>query len=226
MANMHTIELHIKEVNLNNFYDDSEITIKLNPKLSPQKNAENYYRKSKNQKIEIQKLQETLKSKKNIIQLISSQLVAINSIETTSELRKYLKDNAINPITLANKIISLPYHDLSFEGYSIWIGKNAKNNDIVTQKLAWKEDLWLHAKDVSGSHVIIKHKSGQVIPKHVIEKAAQWAAFYSKRKNESLCPVIVTPKKFVRKPKGLPPGAVVVDKEQVVLVTPEKPTSQ
>lgn len=226
MANLHNIEKHANETVLTNFYDNTDITIKLNPKLSPQKNAENFYRKSKNQKIEIQKLKETLKSKEQSVQLISSQLKVISTIKTTSELRKYLKENNINFNTQVEKQGNLPYHDLTIDGYIVWIGKNAKNNDVITQKLAWKEDLWLHAKDVSGSHVIIKHKAGHVFPKHVIEKAAQWAAFYSKRKNESLCPVIVTPKKFVRKPKGLPAGAVVVDKESVVLVTPEKPSIQ
>jgi predicted ribosome quality control (RQC) complex YloA/Tae2 family protein len=66
--------------------------------------------------------------------------------------------------------------------------------------------------------VVIKNQSGKKFPAPVIERAAELAAFYSKRKNDSLCPVIYTPKKFVRKPKGLPEGAVMVDKEDVVMV--------
>ena len=79
---------------------------------------------------------------------------------------------------------------------------------------------WLHAKDVSGSHVIIKEIAGKSFPKPVIEKAAEMAAFHSKKRNESLCPVIYTPRKFVRKRKGDAPGAVVLEKEQVILVEP------
>ncbi|MDH5365718.1 MAG: NFACT RNA binding domain-containing protein [Cyclobacteriaceae bacterium] len=223
MANLHQIPLHVNKVSLTNFYDNSEIIIKLNAKLSPQKNAENYYRKSKNQKIEIQNLKEAISKKNKNISLYTERLNTISSCDNISDLRKLLKEKSFQSSSSKNHKEMLPYHNLSFDGFSIWIGKNAKNNDVLTQKLAWKEDLWLHAKDVSGSHVIIKHQSGKNVPKHVIEKAAKWAAFYSKRKTESLCPVIVTPKKFVRKPKGLPSGAVVVDKEEVILVTPEKP---
>ncbi len=76
-------------------------------------------------------------------------------------------------------------------------------------------------KMYAGSHVLIKHQAGKKIPKDVIERAAQLAAYYSKRKNETLCPVAVTPKKFVRKRKGDPAGMVVVEKEDTILVEPK-----
>ena len=116
----------------------------------------------------------------------------------------------------------LPYHEFEFRGYRIWVGKNAQANDTLTSKYSHKEDLWLHAKDVSGSHVLIKHQSGKKFPKDVIEYAASLAAYNSKRRTESLCPVIVTPRKFVRKRKGDPAGAVVVDREEVVMVEPAR----
>ncbi len=101
------------------------------------------------------------------------------------------------------------------------MGRNAENNDLLTLKYAFKEDLWLHAKDVSGSHVVIKYQSGKNFPKPVIEKAAEIAAFHSKRKADTLVPVTVTPKKFVRKPKGFAAGKVIVEREEVVLVQPK-----
>ncbi|MEL7006397.1 MAG: NFACT RNA binding domain-containing protein, partial [Bacteroidota bacterium] len=107
--------------------------------------------------------------------------------------------------------------------FDIYIGKNARANDELLRKYAFKEDLWLHAKDVSGSHVLVKHKAAKPFGAPVIEKAAQLAAYYSKRKNDTLCPVIYTPRKFVRKRKNDPPGAVVVEKEKVLLVEPVKP---
>jgi predicted ribosome quality control (RQC) complex YloA/Tae2 family protein len=109
-----------------------------------------------------------------------------------------------------------------YKGFEIWVGKNAKNNDLLTQKYAYKEDLWLHAKDVSGSHVIIKYQAGKTFPSDVIEKAASLAGYYSKRSTDSLCPVIVTPKKFVRKTKDLAQGQVIVEKEDIIMVVPEK----
>jgi predicted ribosome quality control (RQC) complex YloA/Tae2 family protein len=101
------------------------------------------------------------------------------------------------------------------------VGKNAKNNDELTLKFAHKDDLWLHAKGVSGSHVIIKHKAQLAFPASVIEYAAQIAAHYSSAAGSSLVPVIYTPKKFVRKPKGANPGQVSVEKEELLLVEPK-----
>jgi len=99
-------------------------------------------------------------------------------------------------------------------------GKSAGNNDKLTFGFAHKEDMWLHARDVSGSHVIIKHKQKGIFPKPVIEKAARIAAFFSKSKGSILTPVIYTPRKFVRKPKGAAPGAVIAEKEEMILVEP------
>ena len=115
----------------------------------------------------------------------------------------------------------MPYFEFEFKGFKIWVGKNAESNDQLTLKHSYKEDLWLHAKDVPGSHVIIKHQSGKPFPKDVIERAAQLAAYNSKRKTETLCPVAFTPKKYVRKRKGDPAGAVVVEREDVIMVEPK-----
>ncbi|WP_238531693.1 NFACT RNA binding domain-containing protein [Nitritalea halalkaliphila] len=103
------------------------------------------------------------------------------------------------------------------------MGKSAKANDELLRRYAWKEDLWLHAKDVSGSHVLIKARSGLNFPKDVLEYAAGLAAYYSKYKQESLAPIAYTPAKYVRKVKGSAPGAVMVDREKVVLVAPLTP---
>ena len=105
-------------------------------------------------------------------------------------------------------------------GTTILIGKNAKSNDTLLNTYSKKEDLWLHVKDTPGSHVIIKCTNSNIFPIEIIEKAAQLAAHYSKRKSETLVPVSYTPRKYVRKRKGDPPGMVRVDREKVILVTP------
>ena len=112
------------------------------------------------------------------------------------------------------------FKQVDFEDFVILIGKNAKNNDLLTKQYSYKEDLWLHARDVSGSHVLVKFRAGKKFPSSVIERAAQIAAWHSKRRTDSLCPVIVTPKKYVRKPKGLADGKVIIDKEEVIMVVP------
>lgn len=221
MANLHQIPTHIKEVSLQDFYNDLvPITIKLKTALSPQKNAEVYYRKSKNQQLEINKLQESIDIKTMQLSTMDTHRQCILQIIDLKSLRNYLKEHRLTKAKQADKEAPKPYHIFERDGFQIWVGKNAKHNDTLTQKLSNKEDLWLHAKDVSGSHVLIKYKSGQPFSKSIIDYAAQLAAYYSKRKTDSLCPVIYTPKKFIRKIKGAPAGAVVVDKEQVTLVPP------
>lgn len=219
MANMHQIPPKVSVVELYDFYNDQQIKIKLNNALSPQKNAENYYRKSKNQKIEVENLQSNLNNKISINNKIKDHLATVRTIENLKELRKYLKDHSLFQSKEADQKAAL-FKIFDIEGWKIYVGKNAKNNDLLTQKFSFKEDLWLHAKDVSGSHVLLKYQSGQKFPRFIIEKAAQLAAYYSQRKTDSLCPVIVTPKKFVRKVKGAPPGSVIIDKEDVILVRP------
>ena len=118
---------------------------------------------------------------------------------------------------------SLPFHILEVDTYPVWIGKNAKSNDKLVQ-MAHKEDIWLHARKVSGSHALIRMGNDKGMPpNNVILEVASYAAFNSKAKGAEVVPVIVTKKKYVRKPKGAPAGAVLVDKEEVEFVTPKKP---
>ena len=216
MANLHQLNTGTGEVRLYDFYNDQEITLKLKPELSPQKNAENYYRKSKNHKIELQKLEENIENRKNQLKKLNVELAAIMATEDFKSLRKQYNEKKTK-----TEDPHLPYHKLSYRGYDILVGKNAKHNDQLTLKVANKDDLWLHAKDVAGSHVVIRHQAGKSFPKDVMERAAELAAWFSKRKTDSLCPVIYTPKKFIRKPKGSAPGAVIVEKEEVMMVEPK-----
>ncbi len=219
MANIHQIPANKSNVVLFDFYKNEEIKIKIKKDLSPQKNAEIYYRKSKNQKIEIDKLYENLQTKESEKSKLEALLAQISTIESLKDLRKFAKQNKLIQHHSQQEEVET-FKKYTIDEWVILIGRNAKNNDLLTQKFAHKDDLWLHAKDVSGSHVIIKNLPGKEFPKNVIEKAAQLAAYYSKRKNDSLCPVIFTPKKYVRKPKGMIAGQVIVDREEVVLVEP------
>ncbi|GAB4021994.1 NFACT RNA binding domain-containing protein [Spirosoma migulaei] len=230
MANLHDVPQipgakSPERLTLYDFYRDQPIILKLKPDLSPQKNAENFYRKAKNEKIEEKHLTEMVANREVEIARINQQKVDLAGIQTLKELRRYVKqqnlltDSAdrISPNNDAGPI----FKEVTIDAFRILIGRNAKNNDLLTLKYAYKDDLWLHARDVSGSHVIVKYQAGKTFPRHVIERAAELAAWYSKRRTDSLCPVVVTPKKFVRKPKGLAPGQVIVEKEDVVLVAPK-----
>ena len=219
MANLHQIPAGSESVELLDFYHDQPIRIKLKRDLSPQKNAETYYRKGKNEKIETAILEKSIGQKETELHETERHLHQINAFQELKPLRIYLKDNGLAATEAAPETKSL-FRRYEHLGFEILVGRNAKNNDLLTQQYAWKEDLWLHAKDVTGSHVVIKHQAGKPFPEPVIERAAQLAAFFSKRKNDTLCPVTVTPRKYVRKAKGLPDGAVIVAQEKVILVEP------
>ncbi len=219
MANLHQIPERTDRVELFDFYRNVNIFIKLKPDLSPQKNAENYYRKSKNERIEVEKMTENIGLREAEVMEMKKQFAEIEAAETLKDLRKYFKANLLTTNTIALTVEQL-FKKIEFENFVILIGKNAKNNDLLIKQYAHKEDLWLHARDVSGSHVLVKYKSGKTFPSSVIERAAQLAAWNSKRRNDSLCPVIVVPRKFVRKPKNAADGAVVLDKEEVIMVVP------
>ena len=219
MANMHQIPSRATEIELPHFYTNEPVRIKLKENLTPQANAANYYRKAKNQKIEQRQLQKTVAQKARALKLIQQQIEVINHTQDIQDLKKYLKQHGLAQKEKQSEK-SVPFRTFEYLGYTIWVGKSAANNDLLTQKYAAKNDLWLHAKDVSGSHVVVKHQ-GSNFPKPVIERAASLAAYYSKRKTDSLCPVAFTEKKYVRKRKGSPPGQVVLQQEQVILVRPE-----
>ena len=219
MANLHEIKQHSKSASLYNFYTNETIVIKLNPDLIAQKNAERYYRKAKNQSQEIGKLEENIKTKKSLLIELKSKIEFIENETSVKALRK-----VFNPAKRNKPSESIPYNERVYKNFKILIGKGAKQNDTLLQKYSWKEDLWLHARDGPGSHVLIKFQSGKEFPPDVIEHAAQLAAFHSKRKNDTITPVIYTPRKFVRKRKGDPAGMVVVEKEKVILVEPSRKT--
>lgn len=215
---MHLLKDGMSQATLINFYTNEPVSVSLKKDLSIQRNAENYYRKAKKEKLEQDFLIKNIKAKEEEWLRLSEEISSIQTARSHKELKKWIKTEE----TQKNKTPEVQDLFKKYEvfDYTILVGRNAKNNDLLTLKYAHKEDLWLHAKDVSGSHVIIKSKAGQSIPKNVLETAAQLAAYYSKRKTDTLVPVIYTPKKYIRKPKGAAAGAVFVEKEKVLMVSP------
>lgn len=221
MANLHRVEQGAKLIEVEDFYNNNQpVSIPLDKTLSPQKNAERYYRKGKNQQIEITKLNESFAGKLRMLTQLETELKSVEEATDIHALKGFKTSNSQQSATG-----SQPYREFEFKGFRIWVGKDAKTNDELTLKYSFKEDLWMHVRDDTGSHVLLKHQANKPFPKDVIEHAASIAAFFSKRKTESLCAVIVTPKKFVRKRKGDPAGAVVVEREEVILVEPRNPAT-
>ncbi|EON76066.1 Fibronectin/fibrinogen-binding protein [Lunatimonas lonarensis] len=225
MANLHQIPPGAEQVELFDFYKEKTILVPLKRGVSPQKQAETLYRKAKNRKIELSQLEKNLEEKEGLMEQLTKDLTEAECLENHRELRSFMKDRGLMPESRQTQE-PIPFKRFSADGFEILVGKSSKANDEMLRRYAWKEDLWLHAKGVSGSHVLIKYRSGAMFPKPVIERAAALAAYYSKSRTDSLCPVIFTPVKYVRKVKGAAPGAVHVDREQVVMVRPEGPEGE
>ncbi|HSZ71526.1 MAG TPA: NFACT RNA binding domain-containing protein [Cytophagaceae bacterium] len=222
MANLHLF-VKDKEMEVFNFYTGETLLVKIKQGMSAADYAGVLYKKSKNRQAEKQNMADRLQQMKTLHGQFELELEALPLADTRTLLawsEKYLPVSAESKKS-KEKETPPEFKEYECQGFQILIGRNARNNDELTLHFAHKEDLWLHAKDVSGSHVIVKHKANGTFPKPVVERAAQLAAFYSKRKTDSLCPVMYTLKKYVRKVKGTAPGMVRVGKESVILVEPK-----
>lgn len=112
----------------------------------------------------------------------------------------------------------------SREGWDVLIGRNNDGNDYLTLHLARPEDYWFHVHGASGSHVVLRRGKGSNEPsKQTLEEVASWAAFYSQARTAGKVPVIVTRKKYVRKPRKAPPGTVTCEREKTLMVRPKEP---
>jgi predicted ribosome quality control (RQC) complex YloA/Tae2 family protein len=112
----------------------------------------------------------------------------------------------------------------SREGWDVLIGRSNEGNDYLTHHLARPEDYWLHVHGAAGSHVVLRRGKGKNEPsKRTLEEVASWAAFYSQARTAGKVPVIVTRKKYVRKPRKGPPGLALCTHEKTVMVRPQEP---
>lgn len=220
MAFMHQISSGKSEIELMSFYTQKLIKIKLNPTLSIQKNAESYYRKAKKEGFELEMIQKNMNAK--IAQKARLE-EEIKNIQNTENLRELKKLEPNNTTSKKPKPASELFKTYELDHFVIYVGRNSENNDLLTLKYSHKNDLWLHAKDVSGSHVVVKNIPGKPFPKNVLEFAAGLAAWFSKKRNDGLVNVAYTTKKYVRKIKGAPAGQVILDREETLLVPPLDP---
>lgn len=220
LGHAHSIRKGTSEALITDFFTGQRIRLKINPDLSAAENAEKCYKKAKNQGLEIAHLDE------NIVDL-TKQLQVWENIESEAqkatspkELRAYrefvpqLKGGGQKSIENQK-----PYKRLQYLGVEVWLGKNAKSNDALL-KDAHKNDIWMHAADVSGSHVIIRNM-GKPVAKNILEAVASYCAFNSKGKSQTLQTVMYTERKMVSKAKNGLPGQVKVAKFQTLDVEPK-----
>lgn len=226
-ANLYRIERGAAFADVENFYDEnnSVIRIKLNPAISPASNAQKYYKDYQKAKNAEAVLGEQIKKGESELEYIESVLDTVDRAESEKELAQireelteqgYLKGGKARQKQLAKLP---PIEFMSSDGFKILVGRNNKQNDMLTLKTASKNDMWLHTKNIHGSHTIIISE-GREISDTAILQAAQIAAYHSKAKNSSQVPVDYTLVKYVSKPSGAKPGMVIYVNNRTVYVTP------
>ncbi len=237
LANMGTIKKGLKEAELDDFYEDPpiKINITLDPKLDAKGNAERYFRRGKKAKTTLRMLEERLpeaESEFEYVENLACSLDAIIDIEEIPLLEGELIEAGLlkKPIVdkravkkKASKNTTVPYRRyISSEGLTILCGKSGAGNDLLVKKVGRQNDLWFHANNCAGAHVLLKAEGEDLSNyKQSIIEAASIAAYYSKAKNAAKVDVIYADIKKVKKPRGARPGSVTVSEHKAVMVRPE-----
>ncbi|WP_303860061.1 NFACT family protein [Alkalibaculum bacchi] len=218
-----------KSAVLSDYYTGEEIEIPLSVQLSPSENAQKYFKKYNKGKRAKEYLKEQMSITKEEIYYLESQIDNIRKcteIEEFNEIKEdliengYLKAQGRKKSNKKEITVSQPMKYI-YEGVEIYVGKNNKQNEYLTTKFAAKTDLWLHVKDMPGSHVIVKKDADKVDDK-LLYTAALLAAYYSKGKESSNIPIDYTAVKYVKKPKGAKTGMVIYTDQKTLYVTPKE----
>lgn len=228
LINIKGIKPGMNEIELQDIYSDNyPVKIKLDPSLSPQKNADKYFEKSKDNKIKFEKTKELFNNAEEQYKKLKSIEKEFLSVEKPEEYQNIMKELKLKEHVTEKKsedILAKFKHYLIEGKYNVFVGKDSQNNDLLTTKFAKQNDYWFHARSVPGSHVVLRvENTKEAIPKSILKKTAALTAYHSKAKTSSLAPVSYALKKYVVKKKGMEPGKVAMLKEDVLLVKPEIP---
>ena len=228
-ANLYAIQRGANFAEVQNYYDEnlSMVKIPLNPALSPAANAAKYfkdYKKYHTAEHTLEGLIEADKTELLYIESVLDSLSRTDNPEGLSQIREELCDAGYIKVLgkrKPSKKQSLPLSFTDKNGFQILVGRNNKENDILTLKIADKEDIWLHTKDIAGSHTIIR-TNGKEVPLETIRFAAQLAAAHSKAANSNNVAVDFALVKYVKKPSGAKPGMVIYTHNHTLYVSPVK----
>ena len=228
-ANIYRLEKGMTSCTLDDFYTGERREIKLDARLTPSQNAQRYYAEYRKLDTAEKMLTELIKKGADDLVYLDSVLDCISRNENEQELneiRRELREQGFvrggkDKTDDKKKKPSEPMKFRSTDGFEILVGKNNRHNDQLTLKTAKATDIWLHTKDIAGSHVIIK-TDGKTPSEQTIFEAAQLAAFHSKGKSGSGVPVDYVAVKFVKKPAGAKPGMVIFTNNKTLYVTPDE----
>ena len=229
LANLHLSKPGMQEMIVDDYFVDppAKRVIPLDPALSAQDNAKKYFKQYRKGKLSKAYAEGQIEGLASEIAYLEGQLENIEKCDTLYELseikeelirEKYLRPEKAQAAKPANKS-SAPMKFVSSDGIMIYVGKNNRQNDALTLQTARSENIWLHAKNIPGSHVMIDFEGEP--PETTLREAASLAGFYSQARASSAVPIDYTPRKFVKKPSGARPGMVIYSTNRTVYITPD-----
>ena len=233
-ANIHQLKKGMEKAEVINYFDDeqNQLAINLDPRLDPAENAAKYfkkYRKAKKSRKFIKRELGKLKHEEKYLNQVKLNLDQAQEIADLEEIQKELKEEGYieknpqyNPQKRKSQQSLPPHKFKSSDGFQILVGRNNKQNDYLTKKMASSQDLWLHTKKIAGSHVIIRKHTEQPVPETTLQEAAVLAAYHSNARMSQNVPIDYTQVKNVNKPKGAKPGLVYYDDYQTIFVDPDE----
>lgn len=228
-ANLHLAQPGASSVTVTNYYDGNKIVIPLDRRYSPSKNAQNYFKRYGKSKTAVREKTVQIEENDRDIEYLESVLSLIenaDSLDSVEALRNelteegYMRRKKSHQIQKKQKVRPIEYR--SSEGFRILVGRSNTENDYLTLKMAGRNDLWLHTKDIPGSHVIV-FLEGREADEATIYEAAKIAAYHSKARNSEQVPVDYVPVKYVKKPGKSKPGMVIFTNNKTVYVKPQIP---
>lgn len=227
-ANIYRITKGMKQLEAIDYESGETVNIPLDTRLSPSANAQLNYKKYNKRKAGLPITAKRMSDNNKEINFLESIEVSLENCNTLDELTEIefelSKAGVISQQAAkqkATKEPSKPYKFVSSDGITILAGKNNRQNDALTIKTAEPNDIWLHTKEIPGSHVLIKHNL-EDLPDTTLLEAAAIAVVLSKAKNSQKVPVDYAPRKNIRKPNGSKPGMVVYEEYYTVYVDPDK----
>ncbi len=230
-ANIHRLSKGETEVLVENFFAEGcpEVKIKLDPRLTPAENAQQFFR----QYVKLKKVLENAafhagatRSDLDYLAGVENSADLASTLEELDQIRAelmeqgYLKPPGPRPAKQKERDPPRPAAFVSSDGITILAGKNNRQNDYLTMKVARPEDIWLHAREIPGSHVVIRAE-GKIIPSSTLEEAASLAALFSRARNSTKVPVDYTRRKNVSKPRGSKPGFVIYTDFKTIITDPD-----
>lgn len=229
-ANLFQIEKGAPSVKLQNFYEESlpTVAIKLDPSLTPSQNAQKYYKEYRKAKTAEEKLNEQIDLANRELTYLDSVLDVLSRADTEQdlmEIRSELQEQgylrAVREKKQKQPAVSAPMKFTTKDGFTVLVGRNNRQNDRLTMKLANNNDIWFHVKNIPGSHTVLVTDGKSPTPA-AMEEAAALAALHSRAKDSAQVPVDYTQVRNVSKPQGAKPGMVIYVNYKTMFVTPQQ----